>query len=241
MIKNKRIDLRILQEAQRLGIGYNRYVNAIEKKRDFESYMAQNVFELVFEKGWDEEQFIKFMMTSEYGQKVMDGTYEYEWCDENYLLEGVENEWNVIFNKPIYKKNVMGYIGKFYKQYIDYRGEAPELIYAKITPCRISKYYNQLMLLDPSNFDEILGFLESKLNLKNTLENETKYNLTKRFGLGYKHKMRKRNVAHNSVPTCETYITSRALRSKLEHGFRKRNQVSNVTDMHRCKYHKKIH
>lgn len=96
-----------------------------------------NIFADTFKRsvllGYDSADFVKKVMTSD---KLVTMTYEderFEWCDECFLLNWMNNEEPFIINHNTEDKDAMWYLGWVYKYWMRVYNIKPREIY-KIMP-----------------------------------------------------------------------------------------------------------
>lgn len=103
-------------------------------------------------KKYNSDAFVKVFMTSETA-KALDSTYNrMQWAGEEYLLEEVKDAaGEVLFEKgDIFSKDVLYWMGFFYRYWHYYTGEDSAKIYKQV-PVKTTKH-NYLMFhtIDPS-------------------------------------------------------------------------------------------
>lgn len=108
--------------------------------------VTQNVA-LLFEKsailGYNSEEFVRCLLTSEIGEQLFTFGSPYQWLGYNYVMEHMENEFKEDITKPgeVYGSESMYWTGWIYFYWHRITGESPKEIYEQAKCWDIAKLY----------------------------------------------------------------------------------------------------
>lgn len=125
-----------------------------------EAIMLGYTFRWSVRKGYDSEEFIKAVMTSEWGIGVMDGTNHAEWADELFLLSGFESFVGLRKGR-CYSELEMEFMGYLYKYWVETRKISSVEVYRIAPPRRIVSGYN---FLHTQGYDYVIEYLTDEYN-----------------------------------------------------------------------------
>ncbi|MDE6707728.1 MAG: hypothetical protein K2K06_06810 [Oscillospiraceae bacterium] len=135
-------------------------MNYERSKLHDECVILAEAFKWSVRRGYDSENFIKTVMTSEWGIHVMDGTYHSEWADELFLLSGFE-EFIGLSKGDCYNELEMEFIGYLYKYWVDTRHLSSVDVYKIAPPSRIVKGYS---FLHTQGYEYVIELLTDDYN-----------------------------------------------------------------------------
>jgi hypothetical protein len=125
-----------------------------EHKGISKALMCLKMFEWSVGRGYNSEQFVRAVMTSDWGIAVMTDKRSNEWSDALFLLSGFE-EFCELQTGETYEELAMGFIGYLYKYWIDTYGVAPDEVYRIASPEKILSRYSYFEL-DNLGYDYII-------------------------------------------------------------------------------------
>lgn len=108
-----------------------------------ESLILASACEWSVKYGYDSEDFLKKLMTSDWGIHVMNGDYHAEWVDALFLLFGFKHFVGLVKGK-IYSEIQMEFIGYLYKYWVDSRNMSSVDVYRIAPPSKLIRHYSFL-------------------------------------------------------------------------------------------------
>lgn len=117
----------------------------------------QNVFSLAMDMNFDDEDFAKNYMNSEFCQREMDAIYSFfHMTDPNYFMAELLDEIHPKKDNMHYDHNAIEWIGWMYK-YLQLRFEIPSKeIYAVLPLQKMLNYYPGMHTQDPEYFIDVV-------------------------------------------------------------------------------------